>query len=65
MDDPNSDLLGFSFDCEDGATATVDKTVAWSDEYVRVTLRYPDNRTIPDIVKPAAVVRRRKELDNA
>jgi hypothetical protein len=62
--DPNADLIGYSFTCEDGATYTVEETAAWGAQYVYGFLTYAD-KVVTSVVKPVAVVRRRKELDDA
>lgn len=63
MTDPNEDILGFAWTCEDGSTATVTRTCAWGAMYVTCDIYYPDKDwTMRDVVKPAAVVRRHKQI---
>lgn len=53
--DPNADLVGYRFPV-DGGDVVVTGTTAWSRDYVAVT-----TPTGPS-VRPAGVVRRRREL---
>lgn len=65
MTDPNADLIGFQFECEDGSTGTVTRTVSWSDQYLFVDLDYGEGKgTMRDILKPRAVILQRKTSDS-
>lgn len=60
----NADLIGFKFITAPGTPAEEEIEVIascpWSDQYV--TVQFPTGH---QTIKPAAIVRRRKELDGA
>lgn len=72
MSDPNSDLIGFQYVTAEGTPAAETVTVIGTPEtkvgshigYMTnyVTVRFPTGH---ETIKPAAVVRRRKEIDGA
>jgi hypothetical protein len=64
--DPNADLIGFTFSYEENdAVWRCTGSVPWSDQYVTGTLLLVGGKKMENVVKPVAVVRRRKELDDA
>jgi hypothetical protein len=63
--DPNADLIGFTFSYDDDSVWRCTGSVPWSDQYVTGTLLLVGGKTMENVVKPVAVVRRRKELDDA